>query len=124
MRIWFQAAEAEFEADEYALVCGVTGAEGAEHYLTFSRTNEDQSPEEDQGVYLEFDDQINGEYGCVQSCRLSRDRLSVDLSRQLGTLVGVEDFDVALAIDDASFKKLQDGLPRIFRGTKGLLTIA
>ena len=42
MRIAFRAFEAGFEADEYALVCGLAGvdADGAEHYLNFQRSPE------------------------------------------------------------------------------------
>jgi hypothetical protein len=42
MRIAFRATEGGFQADEYALVCGLTGidADGAEHYLNFQRSPE------------------------------------------------------------------------------------
>jgi hypothetical protein len=122
MRIAFRATEAGFEADEYALVCGLAGvdADGAEHYLNFQRLPEGAAANEDWGVHIEYDDPINGEYGRVCKCRLSRDELSVDLSQQLGSLVGTDGFDIVLAIDDTSFEQIRTGLPRIFREEPGV----
>ena len=126
MRIAFRATEGGFVADEYALFCGLTGidADGAEHYLNFQRSPEGTAADEDWGVYIEYDDQINGDYGHVRKCRLSRDLLSVDLSQQLGTLVGVDGFDIVMAVDDMSYEQVRTGLPRIFRDDSGLLLTA
>jgi len=90
MRIAFEATEAGFDPDQYVLVCGVSGDDsaGTPHYLTFSRDAEQNF--EDWGVHVEYDDQSNGDYGCVSGCRLSREALHVVLSRQLGNLAGVE----------------------------------
>jgi len=93
MRVGFTADEGGFDADEYALVVGVAG-EG--HYLTLQRDAEESG--EDWGIHLEYDDQSNGDYGCVAACRLGPELLSVDLARQLGRLSGVAGFDVALQL--------------------------
>ena len=53
MRVTFAAGQGNFEADEYALVCGVAGES---HYLTFQRDAEG-SAEKDWGIHLEYDDQ-------------------------------------------------------------------
>ncbi len=126
MRITFRATNGGFEADEYALVCGLIGvdADGAVHYLNFQQLPEGTAAGQDGGVYIEYDDQINGEHGRVRQCRLSRDLLSVDLSQQLGTLVGVDGFDIAMAIDDLTYKQIRTGLSRIFRDDSGLLLTA
>lgn len=126
MRIEFRAAEGGFEEDEYVLICGVSGndADGIRHSFHFQRGPEDEPPEEDWGVYAEFDDQGYGGYRRIQRCRLTRDRLSVDLSGPLGHLTGVEGFDVSLAaIDDPSYEQLRAELPRIFRGMPDTLEI-
>ena len=60
MRIAFRATEAGFEADDEAMVCGVAG--GPDMYLTFQRAIEGSA--NDDGIYLEHGDQINGQYGC------------------------------------------------------------
>ena len=126
MRITFRATNGRFEADEYALVCGLIGvdADGAVHYLNFQQSPEGTAADQDGGVYIEYGDQINGEYGRVRQCRSSRDLLSVDLSQQLGTLVGVDGFDIAMAIDDLTYEQIRTGLSRIFRADSGLLLTA
>jgi hypothetical protein len=63
----FAASEAGFEADEYALVCGVYGES---QYLTFQRDAEDS--DDDWGVQLQYGDQSNGSYDCVRDCHLAR----------------------------------------------------
>jgi hypothetical protein len=126
MRIEFRASEAGFEADGYVLNGWVSGtdADGVEQLLDLSRGPEDEDPHEDWGVHLQWKGQENGAYRCVRRCHLSRDRLTVDLSRTLRGLAGVEGFDVALAIDEPSFEQLRSGLPRIFRGMPAILEIA
>jgi hypothetical protein len=120
MRIAFRATEAAFEAHDQALICGV--AAGPDMYLTFQRAIEGSA--DDDGIYLEHRDQINGQYGCISTCRVGRTQLSVDLTRQLGALAGVKGFDVALAIDEASYEKLCAGLQRIFHDHSDVLIVA
>lgn len=118
MRLSFVATEASFEADEYALICGVAGEE---QYLTFQRAPEGSA--DDWGVHLEYGGQANGEYGCVAGCRLARRSIAVDLGRQLGRLSGVTGFDVALDIDPDSFEALRSGIQQVFREHAGILRI-
>jgi hypothetical protein len=116
MRLKFEATEAAFVTQDDALVCGVSGADsaGAQHCLTFQRDAEDT--DDDWRIHLEYDDQINGDYDCVRSCRLSRFELQVSLSRQLGRLEGVEGFDILLRVHHTSYEALRSGLERVFRG--------
>ena len=116
MQIEFRATTGAFVANENALVCGVKG-EG--QYLTFQRDLVDS--DDDWGVYLEYGDQANGAYERIAKCRLSREHLQVDLSAELGSLSGVDRFDVMLAIDDASFAAVRMGLRKVFRGKPGIL---
>lgn len=111
MRLSFTADEAGFEADEYALVCGVAGGG---HYLTFQRDAEGSS--EDWGIHLEYDDQINGDYDCIAACRIGAKSLSIDLVRQLGKLASVTGFDVVLQLTPQRFAALHQGLRSVFRG--------
>ena len=126
MRKTFRATEAGFQADKYCLLAFVAGldANGDEHGLDLQCGPEDEDPIEDCGIYLGFDDQINGGYNHVGHCRLSRTSLSIDLAKPLRTMKEVEGFDIALDVDESSFTQLRDGLPRIFRGYKKLLTIS
>lgn len=116
MRVVFTADEGGFHADEHALVCGVAG--GCE-WLTFQRDAEDSG--DDWGIHLEYTGQANGDYGCVAACRLGPESLSVDLGRQLGGLVGVTGFDVALRLAPERWSAVRDGLRRVFRGHLDIL---
>jgi hypothetical protein len=126
MRMAFEAKLGGFDADAHALICSLSGTDvdGQEHNLLMQRSPEGERPDEDWGIHLEFDDQINGDYGVVLRCRLTRDTLHVDLSRRLGSLRDVEGFDVGLGIDDASFARIQAGLQRIFHDMPGAWLIA
>jgi hypothetical protein len=117
MRVAFTADEGAFEADEYALICGVAGEN---QWLTFQRDAEN-SPE-DWGVHLEYGGQANGGYGCVAACRISPELLSVDLGKQLGRLAGVTGFDVSLRFGPEVFTAVRKGLRRVFHGQVQLLT--
>jgi hypothetical protein len=120
MRVAFTADEGGFDADEYALVCGVAG-EG--HYLTFQRDAE-ESDDEDWGIHLEYDDQSYGDYECVAVCRLRPGSLSVDLAKPLCRLAGVTGFDVALRLSAEQVAAVRAGLQRVFRGHMDMLTDA
>ena len=126
MRIAFNAKQGIFDVDAHALICSLSGTDvdEHEHYLMLQRSPEGTQTDEEWGVHLEFDDQINGDYGAVHRCRLTRDKLHVDLSRQLGSLSGVEGFDVGLDIDDSSFERIRAGLQRIYRDMPGALAVA
>lgn len=117
MRLAFTADEGGFDADKHALVCGVAGES---HYLTFQRDAEGAS--EDWGIPLEYDDQINGDYGCVAACRISPVSLSVDLASPLGKRIGdVTGFDVTLRLPPDQLEAVRAGLRRVFRGHLDLL---
>lgn len=117
MRVLFTADEGGFDADEYALVCGVAGED---HYLTFQRDAEG-SVEEDWGIHLEYDDQSNGDYGCVAACRFGPELLFVDLAEQIAGLASVTGFDVALRLGPEQVAAVRFGLRRVFRGHLDML---
>jgi hypothetical protein len=108
------------------LICGLSGRDetGADHYLNLQRLTEGGDPDDDWGVHLGVDDQRNGGYGCVAACRLTRGELAIDLSRQIGGMIGVRGIDVALLIDDDSYENVRAGLQRVFRGMTGVLQLA
>ena len=114
MRIEFTADTATFDEVDEALVAGLAVGDGTEAYLLFQRSAADGP--DDLGVHLEYNDQATSAYNLISACRLSRRRVEVDLSGSLGSLRGVEGFDVVLAVDDEAFKRFADGLTRVFRG--------
>jgi hypothetical protein len=132
MRIAFRASQASFEDDGELLVAGVaTGGDPDDdeesHYLNLQRDAEGHRGRlqdwEKDGLYIEFDDQGQGDYGVVRECRLGRSMLSVDLSEPIGGIDEVEGFDVELAIDDECYERLRASLPRIVEGTSAELSL-
>jgi hypothetical protein len=57
----------------------------------------------------------------IAACRVSRNRVEVDLSGRLGDLSGVEGFDVSLQVDDSTFQRFADGLTKVFKGDASAL---
>jgi hypothetical protein len=113
VRVSFRCSEAGFEEEDYALVCGFRGvdATGKERHLIISRAVESVEEGDDWGIYLEYDDQRNGNYGLVSACRLGRDFLELDL--KLNGEPGRIEVDLAsLAVD---LGRIRSGLRRIFR---------
>jgi hypothetical protein len=131
MRLEFCASEGVFSDERdpliHCLICGLSGKDssGTEHYLNFQRGYENEDPTEDWGVHCEFDDQANGDYNCVSLCRLTRDTLEVELThsadrrmRYTGVVVDVS------GLEEPAFDAIRKGLPRIFRGTSGILNLS
>jgi hypothetical protein len=118
-RLAFRATKSAFEVTDYALICGV--ADEGETYLTFQRAPEGM--EEDDGVYIEYSDQINSGYQKIRRCTLARGQFSVDLVQPFRKLPDIDGFDVELDIKDADYAQLRVGLQRIFRGQLHVLTV-
>ncbi len=119
VRIEFTADTATFDEIDEVIISGLAVGDGVETYLMFQRSVADGP--DDWGVYLEYGDQANSEYEAISACRLSRERVEVDLSGRLGNLEGVEGFDVTLQVDDSTFQSFADGLTKVFRGNSILL---
>ena len=120
MNIEFEAQEAGIDIDEYSITAGVSNKDNA---LLLSRETEEQYKKEDWGPYLEFNDQINGEYGCIEKCTLNNTFLELSLSKQLDNLQGVTGFKVTLNLNPESFNELVESLNKIFRGHESVLEI-
>ena len=128
MRLVFRATEGGFDAAEtmYCLVCGVSGLDASDkkHYVILQRGVESEDPSEDWGVHFEFDDQSSGAYNCVRCCRMSREALEVELMRPIDRRKQINGVSVDLSgLDEESYDAIRVGLPRIFRGTAGVLEI-
>ncbi|HEY7428406.1 MAG TPA: Imm10 family immunity protein [Gemmataceae bacterium] len=130
MDLEFRAREGGFEGGGDSidcLICGVSGQDsaGVEHYLNFQRGFENGDLADDWGVHCEFDDQINGDYNCVRRCRLTRTVLEVELSHPIDWQKKYTGVSVDISeLDETTFDAMRDGLPRIFRGSTGILELA
>ena len=120
MNIEFEANESGIDADEYSITVGVSNDENV---LLFSTESEEYSKKENWGPYLEYNDQINGEYGCIKKCTINDSFLELELSKQLGTLKDVTGFKVALNLNPKSFETLTNGLKQIFKGNVSVLDV-
>ncbi len=121
-RLEFRANDGGF-SDKWALICGVIGADdaGSGHYLNLSRASENDDPRQDWGVHCEFDNQNNGRHNCVRRCRLSRSHLEVELTEAIRQYIAIS-VDIS-SLNDAAFDAMRQALPRLFRGSKGILEI-
>jgi len=63
LMIEFTASEIGYYEEYETISCGASNADSDEenHYINFQRASEIGSPDDD-GVYFEIDDQINGGY--------------------------------------------------------------
>jgi len=116
MQILFQADFVSVDEIEGALVVGFADRPlGTSRYFMLQRGLD---PEDDDGVYLERDDQAYGSYGRVESFSLSRGRIEVTVDDATAASLGTEArFAVDLWCDEERSLRLQDALERIFAGT-------
>jgi hypothetical protein len=129
MRLEFRAVEGGFGDEDdpiYCLICGVSGpdATGVEHYLNIQRGFEGEDPAEDWGVHCEFDGQGNGAYNCLRRFRLTSTTLEVEFLHPLDSQEKYTGVSVDLSgLDAETLAAMRGGLPRIFRGTEGILEL-
>lgn len=91
-----------------------------QEYLLFSRALE---PKEDQGVYLEYKDQLNSGYECIARCVLTRKGVDVVLSKPIESLKGIEGFRVKLSVSSPDHEALVKNLWSVFRGKEQTLHV-
>lgn len=96
---------------------GGPDSEGRMHSLDLIRAPGFSPDEVDWGPYLEFDGLENREFEII-ACRLSRERLSLDLSRPFaGQPNGPVGFELSLTgLSDERYRELARWLPLALRG--------
>jgi hypothetical protein len=112
MRVSFTASKATYEEVEGALIVGVAAGDATQEYLLFQRSSSEAFDSEE--IYIEYKDQSFSGFNVIDSYRLTRDRLEVDLSETLGSL-DITGIDVELELDDASYEQLSKGLSQVYR---------
>ncbi len=106
MVISFEATEAS-SINEWDTV--TTGVYTQNEYLCFQR-HEEHGHEDDDGIYIEYKDQIHAGENIVSKVILNRETLKIFLSSPLYNLNDVTEFNIGLAIAEVDFNQLADGL--------------
>lgn len=105
MRATFSGVEVAVLINKGVHLCGVRGV--GDEYVLFQHGETELAPAD---IHFEYLNRAGGGYDCVGECRLSRNKLSIDLTKKLRGFPEVEGVDVALEIDELSYRKLADGL--------------
>ena len=113
----FAATAAGVDENEDCLVATLDS--GSDAYLMFQRHPEVGHPDDD-GVYVDIDDQINAGFNIVERCVLNPDSIRVSLSRPLK---GYATLNASLSLPTSEFADFQQMLNRIFAGHENLLVI-
>ena len=113
----FAATAAGVDENEDCLVA--TLDTGAEAYLMFQRHPEVGHPDDD-GIYVEIDDQINAGFNIVERCVLTPASIRVSLLRPVK---GFTTLNTTMAMSASEFADFQQMLERIFAGHEDLLVI-
>jgi len=95
---------------------------GEYHYINFQRPVDIGGPD-DEGVYFEIDDQLQGGYNNVSACELHPGKLIVKLREPLGCMKS----KVIVVLFDAPASKglgpIGEGLKKVFVGYEALFEI-
>lgn len=118
----FTAIEAYTDEEENLLIAGVASDRDPPQYLTFQRTFP-FGGDEDWGIHIEFEDQINSGYRKVQACSLRRGTLRVDLVEPIDWEKKYSGIEIRLQVGDTEWKSLATALGRIFTGFETLLDV-
>lgn len=106
-----------------ALVVGFADQQfGTSQYVLLQRMLD---PNDDDGVYLERDDQVYGTNAQVSTCLLSRDRIELTVDDMTARKLGAEvSFAIEFSCDEQKWQRLSVELGRIFSGTECAVQVA
>jgi hypothetical protein len=113
----FAAIEVGVESNEDCFVAALDS--GNDAYVMLQR-HRDFGSFDDGGVYVEIGDQINANYGCVDSCSVSNSQFVLRLT---APLLGCHEIRAELSIPDTQLQAFLYMLQRIFTGHESLLQI-
>ena len=116
-RYSFVATEAGVEENEDCLVATLDSGDDA--YIMFQRHRNFGSAD-DEGIYVEIGDQINANCGCVESCSVTTDRFSLQLT---SPLLDCNQICADLSLPETQLQTFLATLQRVFTGHEGLLKI-
>jgi hypothetical protein len=116
MRTLLQAGFVSIDEIGGALIVGFADQQfGTSQYLMLQRMLD---PNDDDGVYLERNDQVYGTSAQVLSCRLERERIELTVDDMTARKLGAEEtFAIEFSCDEEKWQRLRVELGRIFAGT-------
>jgi len=80
---------------------------------------------DDDGVYIERNDQVYGTNAQVSTCLLSRDRIELTVDDMTARKLGAEvSFAIEFSCDEQKWQRLSVELGRIFSGTECAVQVA
>ena len=124
MTATFTATEAAVSADEEGFLFAGVGRCGTKpwQYLNFQR-GLPIGGADDEGVHLEYNDQVNSGYDKIKTCLLARERLRVELTEPIDSEGKYTAVDVELRLGEDAWVLLADGLRKIFAGREAALDV-
>lgn len=117
MEIRFRATEIGYY-EEYDMVsCGASNAASNEeyHYINFQRPVK-IGCSDDEGIYFEIDDQINGGYNIIQHCKIAPGVITIKLKDSFDTLPGKTITVEFASMNSDGLLPINEGLRKIFKG--------
>lgn len=123
MDIKFIATEIGYYEEYNTVSCGASNAAGNEeyHYINFQRSVE-IGCFDDQGIYFEIDDQINGGYNIIQHCKIEPEVLTIKLKDSFDKLPGKTITVEFSSMNSDRFLPINEGLRKIFKGHEDRFT--
>ena len=116
-----KANESACQVDEFYYLVALRDHETNE-YIMLQRTRPVGS-QDDDGIYLEYNDQINSAYEIIETLKIDPKQVSVQLSNSIDEANEIDGFMIDLDIDIASHNELIKGLKKIFKGKEEALKI-
>lgn len=123
MDIKFIATEIGYYEEYNTVSCGASNAASNEeyHYINFQRSVEIGCAD-DQGIYFEIDDQINGGYNTIQHCKTEPGVLIIKLKDSFDKLPGKTITVEFASINFDGLLPINEGLKKIFIGYEDKFT--
>lgn len=123
MDIKFRAAEIGYYEEYDTISCGASNAADNEeyHYINFQRPVKIGCPD-DQGIYFEIDDQINGGYNTIQHCKIAPGVLTIKLKDSFEKLPGATITIEFSSMNSDGLLPINEGLRKVFIGYEDVFT--
>lgn len=123
MDIKFRATEIGYYEEYDTISCGASNAVDNEeyHYINFQRPVK-IGCSDDQGIYFEIDDQINGGYNTIQHCKIAPGVLTIKFKDSFEKLPGATITIEFSSMNSDGLLPINEGLRKVFIGYEDAFT--